>query len=614
MCGISGFWDLGNIIDPKKYSSILKSMTDELKHRGPDGEGSEIIKNLCFGFRRLSIQDLSLKGMQPMFAKNRKGMIVFNGEVYNFKEIRRNHLSNVTFQSETDTEVILELINKYSFEKALRIFNGMFAIAYFDIEKKCLYIARDRIGKKPLYYSFQNKILGFASELKSLYKIPSFSFVKSKKSIHLFSQLGYIPTPLSIYNNVHKLEQATYLKISKNGEIIKNKYWDFNQNQDQDSYLDLDELDNLINDSVKIRMISDAPLGTFLSGGIDSTLITMKARENKDDLKTFSLGSFYDKYDESKYAFKASSILNTDHNQNYLTDHDLITNLNYLSYFYDEPFADSSQIPTMVNSKYAAEQVKVCLSGDGGDELFGGYPRYYYAKRISKLSNLFSFSKLLPTLSGESEFIKKFNKLKSISKQKGNNKLNELYFNIVSQTNNQEIIINYENNIFNEFNPWNEDKLFEDEIDYFRYIDMNAYLMDDILHKVDRGSMSKSLEVRCPLLDHRIIELVFSKKLKYEKLQTSKIYLRKILEKKFDLSFFDREKKGFSIPVEKYLLGPLKEKCEHYFSKENQTENEILNRKKLNNNWQQLKNGNLSNLYGMWFMYVYHDWVANNNV
>ena len=305
--------------------------------------------------------------------------------------------------------------------------------------------------------------------------------------------------------------------------------------------------------------------------------------------------------------------MRTDHYQNYLTDHELITNLSYLSYFYDEPFADSSQIPTMVNSKFAAEQVKVCLSGDGGDELFGGYPRYYYAKKISKLSNLFSFSKFLPTLNGESEFIKKINKLKSISRQKGNNRVNELYFNIVSQTNNKEIIINYENNIINDLKPWNEDKLFEDEIDYFRYIDLNTYLMDDILHKVDRGSMSKSLEVRCPLLDHRIIELVFGKKLKYEKLQTSKIYLRKILETKFDLSFFDREKKGFSIPVEKYLLGPLKEKCENYFAIENQTDNEILNRKKLNNNWQKLKNGNLSNLYGMWFMFVYHDWEANIN-
>lgn len=603
MCGICGFKDFDKTTN--NYKKIINKMSDQIIHRGPDSSDYKIIDNLVFGFRRLAIQDLSENGSQPFTSQSGNSIIVFNGEVYNFLELKKKYFTNSSFRSGTDTEVIIELIEKIGINRALLEIEGMFAFVYYDINKKEIFLARDRIGKKPLYYTLQNNTLVFGSELKCLFKFPGLKFAISNSNLKKFLLFGYIPTPFSIFKNIFKLEQASFIKIDNQKNITKQKFWDIDVKNINQSEFNQAHFEDLIDHSIKKRMISDAPLGTFLSGGIDSTLVSMLASKYNNEIKSFSIGNIDDYHDESEYCFKSSQILGTDHNQNYISKKLLNETVNSLHKFYDEPFADSSQIPTIINSHFASKQVKVCLSGDGGDELFGGYPRYFHTKRYNTFLKKFNVLNFLPDFKTNSRIEKLFNKLRYI---KADN-INEIYREVVIQSKNRNLIQDEEE--FLNFYPWNQKNQYKNitTIDACRLLDLKSYLVDDILTKVDRGSMSKSLEVRSPLLDYKIIEYAFYNKFKVDEKYT-KMPLRTMLEKKFSKPFFIRRKQGFSVPIEKIMLNDLKEKCDEYFS-ENNLKKVNLNKFYIENNWREIKKGNLNNINGMWFVFIYLDWYHN---
>lgn len=605
MCGICGFTDFNNSLDHLDFKRIINEMSNQIIHRGPDSGNYKRFKNTVLGFRRLAIQDLSKKGNQPFISSSTKSVIVFNGEIYNFLELKRKYFSNFNFVSGTDTEVMLELIEKIGIDKTLLEIEGMFAFAYYDIENKEIFLARDRMGKKPLYYTLQNNTLVFGSELKCLFKFPGLKFEIDNGSLEKFFLFGYVPTPFSIFKNIFKLEQSTYIKIDYNQNVTKKRFWDIDLKKINKFQFNQDHFEDLIKNSVKKRMISDAPLGTFLSGGVDSTLVSMLSTEYNNEIKSFSIGNIDDRYDESEFCFKASELLGTDHNQNYINKNLLLKTVNSLHKFYDEPFADSSQIPTIINSHYASKHVKVCLSGDGGDELFGGYPRYFHAKRYNTFLKKFNFLKYLPNFKVNNRIDKLLNKLKYI---KADN-ISEIYQEVVIQSHNRSLL--EEQDGFINFNPWNKFKEHNNlnTIDTCRLIDLKTYLIDDILTKVDRGSMSKSIEVRSPLLDHKIVEYAFYNKFDMNEKYT-KSPLRKMLEKKFSRSFFMRRKQGFSVPIEKIMLNELNEKCCEYFSHNNLKKYDI-NQNFIKNNWKAIKNGNFNNIYGMWFIFIYLDWHHN---
>lgn len=602
MCGLCGFKDFNQAVNRSRYEEIINVMMNEINHRGPDSGNFKILDNTVLGFRRLSIQDLSVDGDQPFTSKTQNSILLFNGEIYNFLELKEKYFHNTIMSSSSDTEILIELIEKIGIDSALKEVEGMFALVYYDLNTKNLYFARDRLGKKPLYYTLQNEVVVFASELKCLYKFPDLKFKIDNNNLKKFFLFGYVPTPFSIFENIQKLNPGCYVKIDNDKNIKNFKYWDLNIDQFNENQFNQEEFEELVLKSVKKRMISDAPLGTFLSGGIDSTLISYLSSKFNENIRSFSIGNFDDYYDESEFCFKASQIIGTKHNQNYINESKLLDTIESLPRFYDEPFADSSQIPTIINSHFASKEVKVCLSGDGGDELFGGYPRYFLTKRYSKYFKYLKFLKFLPDIkvnNNLSKLINKFNSMKS-------NDLIGIYKEVVMQNGNMEIIDISENDLI--FYPWDEkDKLKKlSSIDLFRYLDLKTYLMDDILTKVDRGSMSESLEVRSPFLDYKIVEYAFYNKFSINE-NFTKLPLRTMLNKKFSKPFFIRRKQGFSVPVEIIMTKNLKDKCEDLFALKN-LKNYELNHKPIIENWAQLKKGNYNNLYGMWFLYMYLDW------
>ena len=570
MCGIVGSISNKNISEEYIRSSLLS-----INHRGPDSNGFKKFNKTKLGYvflghTRLSIIDLSKNGSQPMNDSDSKISITYNGEIYNFDEIKKElYKKGYSFNSNTDTEVIIYAYKEWGI-KCVDKFIGMFAFAIYDEIKEKLFIVRDRLGIKPLYYFSKNNEFAFASELKALTELPNFEKNISIKGLSLFTQYQYIPAPFSIYDHTFKLRPGHYIEVSKKG-IIDKKYWDaknyFNDILDFQSEKEiLNELEQLIVSSVKYRMVSDVPIGSFLSGGIDSSLVSAIMQNlSSKPIETFSLGFNVRGYNEAKFAKKIANHLGTSHNELYVNPSQALDIIPNLSKFYDEPFADSSAIPTMIVSSLARKKVTVVLSGDGGDELFGGYLRYKF------LSKLLSIPKPLKKIL--SYTLKRVGKDNFRYQKAGSvlswNTIEDAYASLSNAWYSDDLnkLINFE--IFNNQSQskyYNNGKSIQEQL---MFADINLYMVDDILTKVDRASMSTSLESRVPLLDHRIVEFALKLPLHYKiKDGKSKYILRKVLEKYVPNNLYDRPKSGFGIPVKEWLKNDLNNWMRDTLSKE----------------------------------------------
>lgn len=559
MCGICGFANKEGAIAPLEKN--LASMVDALRHRGPDGRGTHVGPGINLGHARLSIIDID-GGAQPMSIADGRYIISFNGEIYNYKELRRNLVSKGhLFATESDTEVILHLYQEMG-EDCLHELNGMFAFALWDAREKTLVLARDRMGEKPLYYAEIHSGIVFASELKALRLCEELDLSLNVSALDDYLAYGYIPAPHSIYREVKKLPQAHFLTW-KDGDIAIKRYWSpYDRKQAIDEAYATEQLEELLSDSVRIRLRSDVPVGSFLSGGIDSTLITTDASKHYDGkLQSFTIGFDSDTHDESSDAEFTARYLGTEHTTRHVAGISLGI-LPDLVRQYDEPFADPSTVPTYYVTREASKHLKVCLSGDGGDELFGGYPQYVRQGLEQFLSGVPAAARRA-LLGVPARVMPKH--------MRGYGWIERMMCDGATR---------YQQKI-GVFNPRERHELFRDpfiaSVDNDATLlqqffdassnavhmqisaDLETYLPDDILVKTDRSSMMHSLEVRTPFLDHRVVEFACSLPLKFKiRDGEQKWILKEVLRSKVPAEILDRKKKGFGLPLCAWFRGEYK--------------------------------------------------------
>jgi asparagine synthase (glutamine-hydrolysing) len=577
MCGICGLYSTTLSFS----SDELLKMTSMLAHRGPDAQGLFIEKNIGLGHTRLSILDTSAEANQPMHTADSEYVISYNGEVYNFKELAKEF--NLSLKTTSDTEVILVLFIKLGVNFVHRL-NGMFAIAIYHKQTKQLFIFRDRMGIKPLFYYWNDDLFAFASELKALTKIDSIkqNLTIRKKSVSSFLQLGYVPAPYSIFENIYKFPSGHYAIVQGKSFTLQ-PYWQIEEQLSKEIFHDFNsaksEFKKRITGSVQYRLISDVPYGSFLSGGVDSSTITAIAQQLTGNIKTFSIGFNESIFDESKYAKEIANYLGTQHYEYIATWKDAIALIEELNTTYDEPFADSSAIPTMLLSRFAKQHVKMTLSGDGGDELFFGYGAYRWADRLHH-PLIHSFRKVFKaSLSMWGDREKRVAELFNYAdkkKIKSHIFSQEQYFFSEQETHrllNTEYINPLE--LKEDYSQLNRSLSAKEEQALF---DMNYYLQDDLLVKVDRASMKYGLEVRVPFLDYRIVEfaLNLSPQLK-SKNGVDKFLLKETLYDFVPKKYFQRPKRGFAIPLSSWLRNELRYLIQDYLNEKTINELGIVN-------------------------------------
>lgn len=558
MCGIAG------IIGLQGSDDVIRSMTSAIAHRGPDADGYWSGRRCTLGHRRLSILDLSVSANQPMISHCGRFVMVYNGEIYNFKDIEKS--LGITMKTTSDSEVILEAFVKWGTEFVHRL-NGMFVIAIWDSIDEKLFIFRDRLGIKPLFIFQDTQIFAFASELKALTAHPCIrkTIEIDNQSIGYFLHLGYIPQPNCIYKQIHKFPQGSY-GVLHNGQLKIQQYWSVESQIQEfsitDEYLAKEQLKSLLIDSVQRRLMSDVPYGTFLSGGIDSSLVTAIAQSvNSSPLNTFSIGLNDSAFDESSFARKIAHHLGTNHHEFILDENDARRLLPDLDEVYDEPFADSSAVPTMLVSKMAKQHVTMTLSGDGGDELFFGYGAYKWAERLQKpIPKIFhkGIGNLLQLGSSKMRRASWVFNYRSIDHVPAHIFSQEQY--LFSQREISQMHgISFVGSIFNEFEQLKLNRKLK-PAEKQALFDLKYYLPDDLLVKVDRASMHYSLETRVPLLDYRIVEFALNldPSLKFKN-GISKHLLKQVLFDYVPAIFFNRPKQGFAIPLAKWMRSSMKE-------------------------------------------------------
>jgi len=648
MCGISGFI----IQKPTSIFNLnsLKKMVSTLSHRGPNNKGywNNLNETQFIGHTRLSIMDLSDKGSQPMISSSGRYVISYNGEIYNHWDIRKqiNRLKKTTWNSTSDTETILEAIETFGLIETAQKIHGMFSICIIDKKKNLLHLIRDKFGEKPLYYGFSNNNFLFASELKGIVSFPNFKKDIDKKSLNYFFNFSYIPEPYSIYKNISKLLPGTVLTFNLNThKIINNEKFNTFCEDDNIQITEknaVEKFDSILNLAVKDSMISDVEVGSFLSGGIDSSLITsvMQSQSSKK-IKTFSIVFEDLKYDEKYYSRNISKYLGTDHNEVLINSKDMIDISKKIPEIYDEPFADSSQIPSVLISQFASTKVKVILSGDGADEFYGGYNRYI---AFSKMNNFLKYCpynlryifgkiiSLIPlSLLTYMEVIlgKLFLQNRSVTqlddkiKKLGfifmNSKtIVDMYFSIISLSENTPNLLNHKSALseIDEIKEkisthFNKNKNLVENV---MLADQNMYLTGDILHKVDRASMHYSLETRIPFLNPNIVN--FSNKLKMDmkiKGNTGKFLLREVLKKYIPEKYINRPKMGFSIPLNEWLKGPLKEWSMNKLNLNNIKQEGYLNDKQVKYYLENHFSGKKDFSRELWNIIVFQSWLSKYN-
>jgi asparagine synthase (glutamine-hydrolysing) len=632
MCGITGFMDSSVQSSAEELTAIATRMSDSLLHRGPDDAGvfADPEFGVALGHRRLSILDLSEGGRQPMISANGRYVLVYNGEIYNYRELQTDlSQKGVRFQSHSDTEVLLEAIAAWGIRETLDRLNGMFAFAVWDRAERKLTLVRDRLGIKPLYYGWFGSCFLFGSELKSLRQHPSFQGEIDRNALALFLEYGYIVSPHSIFQRVSKLCPGHFLTVSpvsSDSSVSPAQpqcWWSLQdviqragKSTTDYSYEDkLDMLRERLTDSVRRRLVADVPVGTFLSGGIDSSLVTALAQQvSSNPVKAFTIGFQEPEFDESEHAKRVADHLGVEHVMQRVTAAEAREVIPQLSSMYDEPFADSSQIPTHLVSRIARQEVTVCLSGDGGDELFCGYDRYPYIDRIRRKivwcprSVRAPMSRMYRRIRNRLRHRNRTSSmLEQICSTRGDR---ELYSLLIRHWEaGREVVIGGDSNrVTTHLNDyWPGKNNFMESASAF---DAVTYLPDDILTKVDRASMAVSLEARTPMIDHRVVELAWSFSLD-DKFHhgSGKHPLRTILNEFVPSELFDRPKMGFGIPLGDWLRGPLRDWAEDLLSEERLLREGWFNPRPIRIRWEEHMQGKLNWKNPLWNVLMFQAWL-----
>jgi asparagine synthase (glutamine-hydrolysing) len=634
MCGIAGLWRFSGA-DETRLRSDARAMCGRIAYRGPDGYGEwlDLQAGLALGHRRLAIIDLSPTGIQPMLSADERFVITYNGELYNTREIAAE--LNMKFRGTSDTEVLVEAICRFGIDGALERANGLFAFAAFDRATQVLHLARDRLGIKPLYWSRQQNAFAFASELKSLRAVSDFSFNLDPAAVAAYLRHSCVPAPRAIFREVNKLLPGERIEVTAR-DIRHHTYWDLpaivrsRQAAITDAGFNdaVNELDALLSDAVKRQMVSDVPLGAFLSGGIDSSLVVaLMCKASKSAVKTFSIGFREAAYNEADHARRVAERLGSDHTELVLSAAEAQAVIPKLPTIYDEPFADSSQIPTYLVSRLARAHVTVALSGDGGDEAFGGYVRYRgiiglwntmrhvprglrrlgaHAIQMLSPAGWDLLSPMLPRGLRPTHFGDKI--LKGAKLLDAGSPL-EMYGRLISQWPDPERLMPG----FMEASGWVE-RLSSctegvEPQSRLRLLDMMSYLPDDILTKVDRASMAVSLEARVPLLDHRVVEYAWS--LPGEFLiadGVGKRVLRAVLKRYLPETLFERPKMGFGVPIGEWLRGPLRDWAEELLDPQVVREGGLFDAELLRQRWDEHCSGRRNWQHALWTVLQFQAW------
>ncbi len=640
MCGIAGLYSFDPRPDRDHLHRIITDMTDALITRGPDSGDvwQDPDMPLALGHRRLSIIDLSPAGAQPMESASGRYMIVFNGEIYNFKSLRTELETNhkIKFRGSSDTEVLLCAIEQWGFKKTLDKINGMFAFALWDRKHKALFLARDRMGKKPLYIGWSGSTLIFGSELKALHAHPDFRPDVARPSITSYMRFGYVPAPLCIYKEIWKLPAGnmmaidlTMLHAGQDLLPMMESYWSHKdalikarENPIENTENVVQEFEELLSTCVKDRMISDVPLGAFLSGGIDSsTIVALMQKNSNIAVKTYSIGFEEAGYNEAEQAKAVAEHLKTDHHELYIKPKDALDVVELLPQIYDEPFADASAIPTYLVSKFARESVTVALSGDGGDEMLGGYNRHISGPRAWDISEAIPprlrtpFAKLIRSISpkiwqamrpNRPQFGSHMHKLADILEKQTQG---DAYLSLVSKWAKPRTCVTdgYEDII-----PLVDPDMQIDGLSFaeeMMYWDTLSYLNGDILTKVDRASMTVSLEARAPLLDVRIYDYVWRLPIDMKiKDKTGKWLLRQVLNNHVPESLYERPKQGFSVPIDEWLRSDLKDWAEDLLDEYELRAQGFLDYVHIQKLWNEHQKGKGNHADKLWTVLMFQSW------
>jgi asparagine synthase (glutamine-hydrolysing) len=638
MCGISGIWER-NGCSQQDLKRRAFAMTQTLSHRGPDDSGVWLSEqaSIAFGQRRLAIIDLSPMGHQPMVSANAQYTITFNGEIYNFRELRAElERCGVRFRGHSDTEVIVEGFAQWGIKSTIARLNGMFALAAWDAGERQLLLARDRMGEKPLYWTIFDGLVLFGSELKALRAHPGWKPRLNRGSIAAFLRHGYVPGPFTIYEDVYKLPPAGFVKIASGGGPEVGAYWDLaavvSQGQRNTLRADeeglVDELEALLQDAVSRRMIADVPLGAFLSGGYDSsTVVALMQKASLRSARTFTISFKNLAFDEAKHAEAVARHLGTDHTTFPVTGTDALDVVPKLAEMYDEPFADPSQIPTHIVSALTRKRVTVALSGDGGDELFSGYDRYQWTKYVSRagasmplaLRRLASSSiRVVPpsTFNSIARYVPYFRRVPRVGQKAhrlaqilSESSIDSVYYHAISHHQNPETLVKGSQEVRTACWGQSHEVLLPDPVDRMRYLDMCAYLPDDILTKVDRASMAVALEVRVPFLDHRLVEWVWKlPSIQNARAPRPKHLLRRVLARYVPDRLVERPKMGFGVPLADWLRGPLRNWAEDLMNEADLGAGDIFHVEAIRPLWVEFLSGDDERHFLIWNILMFQAW------
>jgi asparagine synthase (glutamine-hydrolysing) len=637
MCGITGFMDLSTRrVNGEELIPTVRRMAEAICHRGPDDQGlwADTEAGLALGFRRLAILDLSPSGHQPMFSADERYTMIYNGEVYNFAELRNNlEALGHGFRGTSDTEVMLAAIVQWGLEAAVRRFNGMFAIALWDRQQRVLHLVRDRLGVKPLYYGWCKDVFLFGSELKALRAHPAFDAVIDRDSLSLFLRHSYIPVPHTIYKGINKLPPGTILSLPLKGgrqNGVMTTYWSMREAVEQgmqDPFRGseddaVNELDMLLKESVRLRMIADVPLGAFLSGGIDSSVIVaLMQTQSRLPVKTFTIGFHEGNYNEAEYAKAVARHLGTDHTELYITPEAAMAVIPHLPDLYDEPFSDPSQIPTFLVSKLARQHVTVSLSGDGGDELFGGYTRYSRSNGVWNLIGRIP-SSVRGAAGGffshvglpENQPFALNDKLYFLAEMLKSGQEEGLYLRAMSHWAQPDTVVIGGHEPLTQLRTPGSWPAIPEFIQRMMYLDLITYLPDDILVKLDRASMGVSLEGRVPYLDdHRVAEFAWRLPREFKiRGGVGKRILRQVLYRYVPREMVERPKMGFGIPVAAWLRGPLRDWAESLLNENRLKEEGYFNPAPIREKWTQHISEKYNWQYYLWDVLMFQAWLEKN--
>lgn len=627
MCGVAGFFS--HVTMEVSLRGNYDAMIRAMYHRGPDNSGTwyDEKHGIFLGHSRLAIVDLSPAGHQPMASAGDRFVIAFNGEIYNHLDLR-NQLesqgSAPSWRGHSDTETLLACFNAWGIEATLKATVGMFALALWDKQEQQLTLARDRLGEKPLYWGWCGDTLLFGSELKALKAHPAFNAQVDRGSLSLLLRYNYIPAPYTIYQGIEKLPAGQFVQIKKDqqrSDVQTKTYWQLNQVIENGlanpfngtDVQATDKLEQTIRQAVSGQMLSDVPLGAFLSGGVDSsTIVALMQQQSKQPVRTFAIGFDEPGYNEAEYAKEVAQHLGTDHTELYVSAQDALDLVPRLPDIYCEPFADSSQLPTFLVSRMAKQHVTVALSGDGGDELFGGYNPYQFAPRVwSKLQLLpLPLRQIACRILSGLPLPDKLSKLLRVLPAKDKEQFYRILMSHWENPGQLAIGGNDYPTLINSAELWPKTDSFQH---WMMAMDAGQYMTDDILVKVDRAAMANSLETRVPLLDHRVVELAWQLPM-HMKIRdgVGKWVLREVLYRHVPREMIERPKKGFSVPLGQWLRGPLRDWAETLLNEQKLAQEGYFNSRIVRHIWKDHLTGKRDHARKLWSILMFQEWLNAN--